>query len=120
MDQLGLIGIDEVVHAKRRGHKAAGDAAAKAERVVDPEWGNRALDALRKFVTGAPGLFTMEMARGVLELQGAVPEPPDKRAWGSVTRIAAQQGIIERTKTYHPSASSNGSEKPCYRRGPKV
>jgi hypothetical protein len=62
----------------------------------------------------------MEICRGVIELQKSVPAPPDLRAWGAATLAAARAGFIERTNTYHPAVSSNGSPKPCYRRGPKA
>jgi hypothetical protein len=119
MNQLDLIAP---VHlARARGHAAAQRAADKTERVVDPQWTEKAVEAVRQFARHQDGLFIMEMARGVIELQKDLPEPPDKRAWGTVTVLARDRGFIERVKgAYFPAVSSNSSEKPCYRRGPKA
>jgi hypothetical protein len=55
-----------------------------------------------------------------LELAG-LPKPTDGRAWGVVTRMAVAADYIERVKgVMFPAASSNGSEKPVYRRGGKA
>lgn len=120
MNQLDLIAP---VHlARARGHAAAQRAADRTERVVDPEWCAKACDALRKFAAaqGDGVLFTLELARGVIELQRSVPEPVDRRAWGQATLMAVRREYIERTKTYHPAVSSNGTAKVCYRAGAKA
>lgn len=112
--------VENVSIARARGHAAAQRAADKAERVVVPDWTACAVEAIRVFARNQPALFTLEIARGVIELQGAVPKPCDLRAWGVAAQVAARRGFIERTSTYHPAVSSNGSPKPCYRRGPKA
>lgn len=117
--QLDL--IEPVTLARSRGHAGAALAAEKAERVVDPEWTDKAVDAIREFARNHGDLlWTMEMCRGVIELQKLVPEPTDRRAWGAATLVAVRRGYIERTRTYHPAVSSHGSDKPCYRKGPKA
>jgi hypothetical protein len=118
--QLDLIERPVMARARAAGHEGAQRAADKTERVVDPDWTSNAVEAIRKFASQQPALFTMEMCRGVIELQGTVSAPTDKRAWGAATLCAVRAGYIERTKTYHPAVSSNGSDKPCYRRGPKA
>lgn len=60
--------------------------------------------------------FTIEEARAAM----SVPEPPELRAWGSATQMAQRRGWIERTGTYRQATSSNGSEKPVYRRGTRA
>lgn len=116
--QLDLIEAPTV--ARARGHDAAQRAVEKTERVVDPDWCDKAVEAIRKFAAASTGLWTMEMCRGVIELQKDLAPPCDKRSWGAATLVAARRGFIERTKTYHPAMSSNGSDKPCYRKGPRA
>lgn len=118
MQQLDLVA--PVTLARKRGHEGAQRAADKTGRVVDPEWLEHACDAVRRFAANHEGLFTVEMMRGVIELQGELAKPCDARAWGAVTVVALRRGLIEPTRTYHPAASSNGAARRCYRRGPKA
>lgn len=71
----------KIGHAKA---KAAADNASK-------EWTKSALDALQEF-SKTTELFTTEQIR---ESFPELPEPPDKRAWGHVARLAHKKGIIE-------------------------
>lgn len=120
-EQMDLIDRPRVERARAKGHDGAARAADKAERVVDPQWTEKAVAAIRAFARArGDALFTMEMCRGVIELQDTVPAPSDKRAWGAATLSAVHQEFIERTKTYHPAASSNGAPKVCYRKGAKA
>lgn len=98
--------------------RSAGDlgverASGKAERLL-AGWIDRAAEDIRKHATSALAPFTIEQARVGTEL----PDGADARAWGAVTRRALVLGYIERTGGYAPAASSNGSPKPLYRRGP--
>lgn len=45
-----------------------------------------------------------------------LPEPPDARAWGAVTRRALSEGLIVRTGQFRPTAASNGGLKALYRK----
>ena len=109
--------IEPVTLARSRGHRGAQLAADKTERVVDPDWTNKAVEAIRKFAAGQSGLFTAEMARGVIELQGEVARPCDLRAWGVAVQVALRRRFIEATTTYFPAVSSNGAVRRCYRKG---
>jgi hypothetical protein len=77
-----------------------------------PGWGESALAWLRFHAEVSEGEFTMEQFRQMASM--VLPEPPDLRAWGSVTQKAIRQGIIRKTGGYAPAASSNGSPKPLY------
>jgi hypothetical protein len=97
-------------------------AARKADR-ASPEWVDKAAEMLRigACILGAqlPGEFTVEHLRALTDK--ALPQPPDKRAWGAATRVATSRGFIERIPgRYAAAASSNGSPKPLYRKGPKA
>jgi hypothetical protein len=117
--QLDL--IDPLTLARKRGHAGAQRAADKTERVVDPEWTEKAVEAIRKFAAHqGEMLFTMEICRRTIEVQGGLAAPTDLRAWGAVTLLAIRRGLIEPTKTYHPAASSNGAVRRCYRAGAKA
>lgn len=121
VEQLDLIDRPRIERARAKGHDGAQRAADKTERVIDPQWTEKAVAAIRQFARAQGDvLFTMEMCRGVIELQASVPDPSDKRAWGAATLAAVRAEFIERTKTYHPAASSNGAPKVCYRAGAKA
>ncbi len=95
-----------------------GIAADNADRNA-PGWTDAALELVRKFARNQGGaLFTVETMRWVI--QSELPAPPDLRAWGSVSRIAAARGYITKTKRTAPIASSNGSDRPLYSRGDKA
>jgi hypothetical protein len=97
-------------------------AARKAEK-VSPDWVDKAADMLRIGAVIMDGQhtaeFTIEHLRALVEK--ALPEPTDKRAWGAATRVATSRGFIERIPgRYAAAASSNGSQKPLYRKGSKA
>ena len=104
--------------ARARGEAGMGMAADKAERVC-PGWCEKACEALRKLAAAHCGMFTIELARLVLEKE--LPPPPDSRVWGKVTTMALQRGYIERVRgTFFPAASSNGAVRAVYRKGPQA
>ena len=115
--QLDLIERPPITRARAVGHEGARRAADKTERKVDPEWLEHACAAIRRFAARHEGLFTVEMMRGVIELQGDLAKPCDARAWGAATVVAMRRGLLEPTKTYHPAVSSNGAVRRCYRAG---
>lgn len=107
--------------ARARADEGMGRATDRADR-ADPDWTVRALVAVRQFAASqAKGvMFTVEQMRLALEL-GGLAKPADGRAWGTVTRSAVDAGYIERIRGMSfPAASSNGAEKPVYRRGAKA
>ena len=70
---------------------ALGHAMAEvAGKHAGDDWMEMALEALRTHAT-AHKYFTTEQVRGA---HPELPEPPDKRAWGAVTRKAKVEGII--------------------------
>lgn len=105
----------------RNAHAVADSAIARvadsAERAV-PGWAKAALELVRVFARNQDGLFTIEQCRWVVQRQ--IDAPPDLRAWGVVTRMASARGFIERTNRSAPAYSSNGSDRPLYRRGDKA
>lgn len=108
----------QAVDASMRADLGIARAAAKAES-VEPGWCERACEAVRRFAArGVYAEFTMEMARGWIAPD--IVEPTDCRAWGRVTRMARDRGYIAETGGYWPAASSNGSPKRVYRKGPKA
>jgi hypothetical protein len=93
--------------------------AADATERETPGWCELACEKLRQFAVGHEGLFTIETARGAFE--HTIDTPHDLRSWGVVTRMATRRAFIEQVAgTYIPAASSNGSPKAAYRRGPKA
>lgn len=107
--------------ARARANEGMQRAADRADR-EGPEWVAAAVQAVQRFARGqTPGaMFTVEQMRLALELAG-LPKPTDGRAWGIVTRMVKTAGYLERVKgLMFPAASSNGSEKPVYRRGAKA
>jgi len=99
------------------------ERAMAATEAADPQWAGDALEAVRKFASAqAPGvLFTIELMRLALHHAGLRKPPRDARSWGGIRRSAVAAGYIEQVRgAYHPAASSNGSPKPVYRKGPKA
>lgn len=97
-------------------------ATLRAEKAT-PEWSHKAADLLRvgACILHAKGVqkFTIEQLRTLVD--GALPKPPDGRAWGGATRGATARGFIVRLKgEYAPAESSNGSPKPMYSKGPQA
>jgi hypothetical protein len=115
--QLDLIDRPAITRARAAGHEGARLAAEKTQRVVDPDWCEKAVEAIRTFAAHQSGLFTAEMARGVIELQGTVARPCDLRAWGAAVQLALRRKFIEATTTYFPAVSSNGAVRRCYKKG---
>ena len=96
--------------AREKGH-AAGDGCA---RKAGSEWVEQAVEYVAHYCTRVnPWPFTMEELRTHYT---ELPQPPDARAWGTVTRQAVARGIIVRTGGYRAAVSSNGSPKPLYRK----
>lgn len=115
---------ETMVEARARATVGIDRAASRAERATS-EWVTRAADVLRigACMLHAQGPlwaeFTVEKIR---EMTGnAVPKPPDERSWGAATRVAKNRGYIEPIKgRFEAAASSNGSPKQVYRKGPKA
>ena len=104
--------------AERRAAKGMRRAAERACRQVDPLWVETAVLFLAAFAREQVGReFTIEQAR--VALAGKVIEAPNLRAWGQVTRVALQRGLIKRFGMAR-AASSNGSFKATYRVGKEV
>lgn len=91
----------------------------KAERTA-PGWCLMACESLRRMAAACyPAVFTIEHARTVLSRE--LVEPCDARVWGVVTVMAIKRGYIRRVKGRTlPAASSNGSEKPLFTKGPSA
>ncbi|WP_202842006.1 hypothetical protein [Luteimonas saliphila] len=88
-------------------------AAEHANR-VESEWTGQALGMLIAFASEQSGPFLIEEARAWAEARG-LPEPPDKRSWGSVARSAASKRHIVKDG-FGSAASSNCSPKVRWRR----
>lgn len=118
--QLELLPVSaplRMARARRRADTGIARSAERAERCA-PFWPGLAVEALRHYALTTDKPFTIEAARAYFA--ATLNPPPDERAWGAVTRIARQRGVIEHTGDYAPAASSNGSPKPLYRRGPNA
>lgn len=101
--------------AQARAAQGMDRAARRAER-LNAGWCAEALESLRRFAAGQVGLWTVEMARSVIEQD--LPKPTEGRAWGRVTQDAIRHGYIVKTDKTAASASSNGAPKPLFKRGP--
>lgn len=118
MEQLSL----ELAH--RRADTGIERAADRAER-ASPGWIDQAAEKLRDAMlllhnTRLAEQATIETLR-TWAVMGGLQAPPDARAWGHVTRLAVRLGYLERIPgAYAPAASSNGSPKPLYRKGPNA
>lgn len=130
MQQIDLIAPLDTSRSTAR-KAALADARARGDvgmqRVADkaeserPGWCEDAAEALRVFAKAQGGVFTVELARLALLQSKAIDKPHDGRAFGKATQMALARGYIERVKgQFFPSASSNGSPKPVYRRGGKA
>jgi hypothetical protein len=119
MRTIDMFAPETPASARAKGHAMGDLAAEKTERLVDPYWCEKAVYRVRVFSRHQSGVFTIEMARSVL--QAELPAPTDLRAWGRVTRMARDREFIEAVRgSYFPATSSNGSPKQVYRRGPKA
>lgn len=102
--------------AKARG-EAMRDAAGAAVEAVAPGWVTAAVEALRRFARSQVGVFSIEQARSVLAIE--LPKVSELRAWGKVTSEASSLGyIVPVPRTFIPAASSNGTPKQAWKRGP--
>lgn len=100
--------------AKLRAERGMAQAASSADYEL-AGWCAMAVEQVRRFAAGNPGVFSIEQLRTVLEPE--LPEILEKRAWGYVVVMAAKRGYIERVpKVFLPAASSNGAPKPAWRR----
>ena len=125
-DLFELLRLPDVVMpmaiAKASANVGIQRASDRAER-TEPGWVDRAAEAVRDYVrlhvarSDEPSEFTIERVR---EFMASVPPAPDGRAWGAVTRRALKLGYIVATDGYAPAASSNGSPKRLYARGPSA
>lgn len=102
--------------ARERGDQGMQAAADRADR-TEPGWTDDALQAVALVVRGLPGEFTFETVRHLCETGGYVTEPPDKRAWGAVTRKAIKAKIIAPTGNYAPRLSGNCTPTMLYVQG---
>jgi hypothetical protein len=72
--------------------RAGADAAALAAERRIPGWNDRAFEAFKAYAT-IHHFFTTEDVRGSPAAL-ALPEPPDRRAWGAVTRRAVAARLV--------------------------
>jgi hypothetical protein len=68
------------------GHARANDAAARA----GAEWMASAMEAFKRYAINNK-YFTTEQVRMA---NPDLPEPPDRRAWGAVPRVAKKEGFV--------------------------
>jgi len=85
-------------------------AAAHADAVTGGQWSELAWDFLLAF-TKTHSTFMAEDVRSAAALTGAVPAPPDQRAWGAIIQKAARANLIERIG-YAPMKSPNCHANP--------
>jgi len=91
--------------ARERGQTGSRRAGERADRASE-DWTEDAAYYLRLYASlcfGKPFLIEAVSAN-------YVNPPPDRRAWGHATRLAAKRGWIKKVG-YAPAASSNGSPK---------
>lgn len=94
------------------------DRAARRAEALNAGWCGMALHHLRQFAKHQAGLWTIEMARGVIEQE--FDKPTDGRAWGVVVVRAISAGYVVKTEKTAASASSNGAPKPLFKKGPNA
>jgi hypothetical protein len=95
------------------------DRVRDAVEAESPGWMDAALDAVRRFAAVQGGMFTTEAMRSVI--QGELPPTTRLRVWGPLTKAAIRHGYIEPVRgMFAPAASSNGSVRQMYRRGPNA
>lgn len=98
--------------ARNRAERGIERAITHAVR-IDPEWRRRALQAVALFARHH-AFFLTEDLRAQVEDEGALPLPPDGRAFGAVMQDAARAGYII-ADGYAPANSSNRSPKVRWR-----
>ena len=111
----GILDFEGAVKRAEAGVKRSASRAARLE----PGWIEKTIEEVRAIVDACDesARFTIEEVRAQCT---PMPAGSDARGWGQVTRRAAALGIIVRTGLYAPAASSNGSPKPIYRKGPSA
>lgn len=99
--------------AKAAGMKRARKRAEKARE----GWAAEALQFLKNYAFEFDTTpFLAEDVVILASASGALPPPPDARAWGSVFSRAARLKIIVTTGEYRRANTSNRSPKPLWRR----
>lgn len=68
------------------------ERAQDAANAAGEDWRTLAIDAFRRHARNNR-FFTTEQVRAANK---GLPEPPDKRAWGSIPRAAVSEGLIQR------------------------
>lgn len=92
---------------------------ARSAAHAGSEWVESAVHYVAWYCRTARGKIAVSTVEEIREWATAkgLPDPPDRRAWGSAARAAIRQGIIAPTGGYAPARSSHGSGKRLYRRG---
>jgi hypothetical protein len=105
--------------ARHRGEVGIARAVDRAER-KHSGWVDLALEKFLAHVKTLPHdhEFIAEDIR--LVIAGSLPQVPELRVWGAVTRRAIKRLYIIKTGRVAPACSSHGSDKPLYRRGSAV
>jgi len=95
--------------ARERGKTGSRRASERADRASEG-WTERAAEEIKRCAE----LFDRELIDGAFLIETIAMHwnnpPPDPRAWGHATRLAAKRGWIKKVG-YAPAASSNGSPK---------
>lgn len=76
---------------------------------IEPAWSDLAYTFLLGFIGASQGEFLTEDVRAAAH--GAVPDPPDQRAWGGIVIRAVKAGLIRRAG-YRPMRSKNCHANP--------
>lgn len=103
------LNLNLAMQRAERGIESSADHANK----VESEWTGQALGMLCAIGAELPD-FTVEEVREIAEARG-LPLPPDKRAWGAVTRRALHKKRMVPTGERRRAKTSNGSKKDVYR-----
>lgn len=89
------------------------DGIGRSADHAGDRWKRLAHGFVLEYLVSHRGPFLTENLREFAEIRGLEP-PPDKRAWGSVMRFAASEGLIVKVG-YAPACSSNLSPKVQWR-----
>lgn len=101
------------LHAAMERAEQGIESSAEHANKVESEWTGQALGMLCAIGAEMPD-FTVEEVREIAEARG-LPDPPDKRAWGAVTRRALHKKRMVPTGDRRRAKTSNGSKKDVYR-----
>jgi hypothetical protein len=101
--------------ARAEASMAMAMVAAKAER-ERTGWAEKALVHLRRYARVAEAPFIIEEARMAIDHE--IGAPHDGRAWGPVVLAAQRERFIVKTDQTGPAASSHGTGKPQWVKGP--